>query len=107
MYMYIFVAAPVFQTRDLHELLSEGDSKRLTVKFTGLPAPDVEWRVGDSLVRGVQIDSSSTTSSLHIKDADRRKHAGVYTVTLKNKAGVATTEVTLDVTGKFDWNSIS
>lgn len=97
----LVIAAPAFQTRNVHIQLSEGEYQRITVRFTGLPAPDVEWRLGDSLVRGVQIDSSSTTSSMLIKEADRKKHAGTYTVTLKNKAGVATTDVRVDVTGEY------
>ena len=97
----IIVAAPVFQTRNLQELLSVGEYKKIILTFSGLPVPDVEWRFGDSLVRGMQIDSTGTSTSILIKEADRKKHAGSYNVSLRNKAGVATTDVRVDVIGKL------
>lgn len=97
--MNSIVAAPAFITKEFSEVLEEGDSRKISVKFTGLPVPECEWRLNNSLIRGVQINSSSTTSSMHIKQADVRKHSGVYTIILKNKAGVASTQVDVTVIG--------
>lgn len=94
------LASPAFKTQDLTEALDEGENRRVTLKFTALPIPEVEWRLNDSLVKGVQIDSSHSSTTLHIENADRAKHAGKYSVTLRNSVGIVTTTVTVKVTGE-------
>ena len=98
-FVYIITAPPAFTSRKFSEELFEGDSKKVTVRFTGIPTPDCEWRLGDTPVRGVQVDTTSTFSSMHIKHANRKKHSGAYTVTLKNKSGVATINGQITVLG--------
>lgn len=96
----VFVAPPVFRTQDLSEVLEEGESRRISLKYSGLPEPEVEWKLNGSLVRGVQIDSSNNTTSMYLKNADRSKHAGTYTVSLRNSAGSTTCNVKVQVKGK-------
>lgn len=93
------LAAPEFRTKDLVEVMEEGESRRISLKYTGIPEPEVEWKLNGSLARGVQIDSSNNTTSMYLKNADRAKHAGTYTVSLKNAAGSTTCNVKVQITG--------
>jgi len=81
------------------ETLVTGENRRITVRFSGTPAPEVEWKRDGESVRGVQIESSATSSSIQINSCDMKKHSGTYTISLRNSAGHASTELTIKVQG--------
>ena len=81
---------------------TEGDRFLLVCSFTGIPAPDIRWEKDGSVFlfgKGRRVTNSTGRSQLVIKNL-KRSDAGVYTCSVTNAAGNATTSVRLEVRGK-------
>lgn len=84
----------------LSQKLRTAASWLVSGQVTGFPAPEVSW-----YRNGVRIDSTKTltikSSTIEIRSLER-SDSGKYTVEARNKAGVVSVELTLNVIDKPD-----
>lgn len=69
--------------------VTEGTPHTLTCMATGIPVPLISWSFG-----GVVI---STQGTLSLEPSAQRSDAGVYTCTASNTAGIASSNITIDI----------
>lgn len=80
--------------------IKAGQNIKLKVTITGRPTPKIKWFRDDVELtkKMVDITTSSGSSTLFIRDADR-SHSGVYTVEAKNHCGTKKEQIKVEVFG--------
>ena len=76
------------------QFIKAGSSLVVDADVTGLPAPLVDWKHGDTELMtsgNMTVEKSSLRSTLTIRNLTK-EDSGHYTVTASNKAGTATFE---------------
>lgn len=90
----------------LSQKLRKSANWKINGQISGLPRPEVTWfrngiRIDSTKKFAIQYDASTNISTIEI-DSLERADSGKYTIEAKNKAGIVSVELTLNVIDKPD-----